>query len=546
MWNGTTRHAWIRHLLVAALYAVGYVLLRSVSVSNWNLPAGLRLVCLLLVPYRYWPALIVGEAIPVGYQALDCQHLFGWTWTALAAVPPMLINAPAAAWFRRHTSLQREDGQTDMGLLLALALVCSGITAAGNSLALASAVSPTGQAMPAVTLQIVFIYILGNYIGALTLTPAVLAVRAWLHDRRHATARHPLEQVALLRDGMVGLLPSVLLLSWIGYASQSDDTMQVCRVAMFLPVAWLALRHGWQGAATGGALVSAVIALTSTMLRDPAVIQAHAIIGFAITTLLMFGSRMAHQAADAEQRDHLVREHSLLLAQEGLYQEEQRLRQAAEALEHVGQSMRDMQNRLLERLRHILPANEERAYSRQAALAQHEMHRLSNALFPRAWRERGVPANLQDGPLAHAVSLAGASYQCELSGKGLDLLAPDVHMTLYRLASESLVYALARQPTWNVRLRVRGGFTHGQRWAVMRMDCERTLVADANTPPAADSWSKAMSMLGASGLDIETIRERAQIYGGEVHLRESETGLRITMLLHDALRTTRVMAGGRS
>src|SRR5215471_14025461 len=81
MWNGTTRHAWIRHLLVAALYAVGYVLLRSVSVSNWNLPAGLRLVCLLLVPYRYWPALIVGEAIPVGYQALDCQHLFGWTWT---------------------------------------------------------------------------------------------------------------------------------------------------------------------------------------------------------------------------------------------------------------------------------------------------------------------------------------------------------------------------------------------------------------------------------------------------------------------------------
>nr|WP_276320305.1 MULTISPECIES: MASE1 domain-containing protein [Dyella] len=534
MQEGTARFAWARHIAVAALYAACYMLLRAVSVSNWSLPASLRLAALLFVPYRYWPAMIVGEFLPLGFISYICREEFGTTWALLAAIPPILPCAPVVAWFRRRTRLLQSEGRVDMALLLVAMLICAVLTTAGNTAALAVVQSPDNTPLQGVTLQIVFGYFLGNFLGALTLTPVMIAARGWLMGNTRLWLGHAMARGGLLRNAFVYLVPVLVALGLIGYAG-SGDTMQICRIAMFLPVAWLALRHGWQGAAVGGALASIAVAFTASVVRDPYVIQAQAIIAFAISTLLMFGSRIARQS-DVDLRDHLVKEQGLLLAQQGLYQEEQRLRQAAEALEHVGQSMRDMQNRLLDRLRHTLPANEERAYSRQAALAQHEMHRLTNALYPRAWRERGVPATLQDGPLAQAVSMTGASYKCVLAGRGLSLLAPDVHMTLYRLASEALVYALTRQSIRHVELTVRGGLTHGQRWAVMRMDCVRDALA-GDTATATESWKKVMSLLGAAGLGVETIRERAQIYGGGVHVRETSAGLRITILLHDALRT---------
>ena len=54
-------HAKLRQIGVVVAYAVGFSLLKEISVSHWNLIAGLRLLCLLVVPYRYWPAMIIGE-----------------------------------------------------------------------------------------------------------------------------------------------------------------------------------------------------------------------------------------------------------------------------------------------------------------------------------------------------------------------------------------------------------------------------------------------------------------------------------------------------
>jgi hypothetical protein len=217
------------------------------------------------------------------------------------------------------------------------------------------------------------------------------------------------------------------------------------------------------------------------------------------------------------------------------------MRQAADALEHIGQSIRENHNRLLDRLRHVLPANEEHSYSRHVVLAQHEMHRLANALHPRGWRERGVPATLREGPFAQAIHLAGASYQCDLSGRGLSQLAPDVHLTLYRLACEVLVYVLARAPMQHVHLQLRGGYTGGRRWVVMRLIGEPMAQDVARQDEAP--WKQAMTLLGASGLGMGTIRDRAHIYGGDVHVRDLPQRLSVTLLLHDSLRSASIHQG---
>nr|WP_279236709.1 MASE1 domain-containing protein [Dyella sp. RRB7] len=538
---GTGLRAWSRQVAVSGAYALCYLLLREVSVSHWNLPAGLRIACLLLFPYRYWPALIVGEFIPVGYHAWHNQDEFGWRWAALAAIPPILLLAPVIAWCRPHARLLRSAHQINAATLLTMTLIGALLTTCGNVAALAAVQLPAGEAAPDINAHVLLGYFLGNYLGALAIAPTATALYLWVVENRNESIGAALWQSQLARDCLVGVILPLLVLMCLAFSSQGDGT-QVFRIAMFLPVVWLTSRHGWQGAALGGTLASTAVTLTSAMVRDPAVIQAQALIAFAITTLLMLGTRIGHQA-HFDRADRMDTLRGLQLAQQGLYLEELRLRQAADALEHIGHNIRESQNRLLDSLRHVLPASEERTYSRQAALAQHEMHRLANALYPRGWRERGVPATLREGPFAQAVHMAGASYRCDLSGRGLSQLAPDVHMALYRLACEVLVYVLSRAPAQHIHLQVRGGYTDGRRWVVMRITSERPASADEQAVPSPESWKQAMTLLGASGLGIATIRDRAQIYGGNVHLRDRPQGLSVTLLLHDSLRAVPLNRG---
>jgi glucose-6-phosphate-specific signal transduction histidine kinase len=533
---------WGRHVAVCLAYAVSYALLRDISVSHWNLPAGLRVACLLLLPYRYWPALLVGELIPVGYHAWHCVDDFGWRWSALASVPPLLPLMAVVAWARKHARLLLDWRQVNMPMLLGVILAGAVLTALDDLAVVMAVRMPAGMPDPVLDAQVVFGYFLGNYLGALALAPSVIAIYLWEIGRAKTAHETSLWHSRLAKDVVVGVLTSLLVLMGLVFSSQGDN-MQVFRIAMFLPVVWLTSRHGWQGAALGGTLASVAVTMTSSIVRDPGVMQAQALIAFAITTLLMLGSRIAQQAqmSQSSQVDTL---RGFQLAQQGLYLEELRMRQAADALEHIGHTIRENHNRLLDRLRHVLPSSEEHTYSRQVALAQHEMHRLANALYPRGWRERGVPATLREGPFAQAIHLAGATYQCELSGRGLSQLAPDVHLALYRLACEVLVHVLSRGPMQDIRLQLRGGHTRGRRWVVMRLTGRRT---PEHTPMPArdrlhaldnDGWKQAMTLLGASGLGISSIRDRAHIYGGGIHVRETAELASVTLLLHDSLRTS--------
>ncbi|MDR3443634.1 MULTISPECIES: MASE1 domain-containing protein [unclassified Dyella] len=528
---------WGRHVAVCLGYALTYALLGRIFVSHWNLPTGLRVACLLLFPYRYWPALLVGECIPVGYQAWHGVGEFGWRWFALAALPPVLPLMAMTAWVRRHARLLLDRHQINMPMLLGLILASAVLIALDDVLVAMAVQMPAGQPAPVLDAQTIFGYFMSNYLGALAIAPAAIALVLALAD--HATET-PRWRNRLAKDAAVGVLIPLLVLMGLVFSSQGDS-MQIFRIAMFLPVVWLTSRHGWQGAAIGGTLASVAVTMTSSIVRDPAVIQAQALIAFAITTLLMLGSRIVQQA-QVNQPDQTDALRGFQLAQQGLYLEELRLRQAADTLEHIGHTIRENHSRLLDRLRHVLPSNEERTYARQVAQAQHEMHRLANALYPRGWRERGVPATLREGPFAQAIHMAGATYACELSGRGLSQLAPDVHMALYRLACEVLVHVLSRGPMQDIQLRLRGGHTRGRRWVVMRLE-GRCASSQAPTPDrdpihAVDNepWKQAMTLLGASGLGISSIRDRTHIYGGDVHVRDLDPLVSVTLLLHDSLR----------
>lgn len=520
------------HVAVVVAYIANYFLLRQVTVSHWNLVTGLRVVCMLLVPTRYWPALIVGELVPVAYAGWSNHDRFGWPWAAAMAVPPLLLGAPVFAWCRRHVSWFR-SGRVDMAVLLSYVLLAAVLGALVNTVALALVQMPDGKAPPAITSHIVLSYFLGGFLGALTVVPMFMAAWIW-RPRSLADVATSLRGNFALHL-LAGVLPTLCVLAWIALHIDNGDVVEVARMAMFLPVAWMTLRHGWQGAAMAGTFASVAVQLTETVLGEPSLIQAQSLIAFAISSLLMLGSKLG---TDVVAKFEDIRPdgdawRGLQLAQQGLYQEEQRLRQVAETLERLGQNVREGQQRMLDRLKPMLP-DMDHTYVRHLDFTQREMHRLANALHPRSWRERGLAETFVDGPLAQAASMVGAHYCCDLSGDGLGQLAPGVHMMLYRQACEVLVYLLAREPLRGVRLQIRGGCTRGRRWVVLRVMAER--MAPSQRGKSVPEWRQVVSLLGTNGEGMATICERTQIYGGVVHEHETSETLRISMLLHDALR----------
>lgn len=291
------RPPWGQIIAVAAAYAACYEVTRYFSYSHWILTAGLRLACLLLVPYRFWPALILGEALPVAQNALLHAEDFGWAWASVSAIPFIPLCMPFIKAIRERMPLYDGNGQINATTLLFATLACAAVTAVRTDLAVFAAliVNPDGwEAWRAEGLIDLLAYVLGAYLGALSLAPVLLATREWFRD---SLSWHRFFTSQLIRDVAVGALPLLIAITTAASAS-SGLGLDVLRLATAVPVIALTLRHGWKGTAVGGLLSSVALATTSTVLLDPAMIRTQVILALVISGSLFAGIRQSHAAAD--------------------------------------------------------------------------------------------------------------------------------------------------------------------------------------------------------------------------------------------------------
>ncbi|WP_266157599.1 MASE1 domain-containing protein [Dyella silvatica] len=521
---------WLRQVAVVAVYALSYGLLRQVSFVHWFLPAGLRLLCLLFVPYRYWPAMIVGEMLPLAKISYDCLDQFGPVYALIKLFPPIVLAMPIVRWCRSRLSLFDAQHSVRMSTLLFCTLLVSMVTAVRDiSFLYTLREQPPGE-------NPMFWdwgsqYFLGNYLGILTVVPLALLIRDIWREGTPNTLWKRLSRNRLVFDGVGLLLPALVLLTWLA-ANVSGDFSLVARMAMFMPVAWMALRHGWSGVALAGSAASLCVALITPDESDAITLQAQVFISFAITTLLMLGARIATLRVH-EEKERMDGQLALQLAQQGLYLGELRMCQTADALEQVGSAIQQSHNRFLERLRNMLSTTEERVYYRQAIATQQQVFRLADSIYPRTLQSRGFPSTLNNGPIAKAMDDMGIAYDSNLSGRGWSRLDPGVQIALYRLACEAVVHLFEQsQSIDQLRLVLRAGETHGRRWAVLKIDAvfDRS---KASREPKQNEWEELSYRLGVGGLGLDAIRDRARIYGGAIHTRSTSKGARLSLLLHD-------------
>lgn len=523
---------WLRHIIAALGYALAYLALRPYSDGFWALNTGLRLACLLLVPTRYWPALVIGEIFPLAYSNYQCLEQFGPTWVAIASIPPLLMGMPVVLWFQKLRPPLPKARFFNIGALLSCATAVSVVSAAATFGLVMTVQLPPGSPPYHPGVLNALILLIGGYLGILTVVPIALLARfEFVSFKSIKTTIQKLKDSRPTLDGAVIALPIIAVLFWLSVRS-TGDIKQVARFAMFIPVAWLALKHGWRAAVMGNVLVLAAIRFEIEPSVEVGIIQLQAFMAFAATLLFTLGARVTAQN-QLEEQERFDAKKALQLAQQRMHFSEMKMRQTAYALEQVSNEIDTAQYRLIDHIRRLSPAVDGRSYHLQAASTRQQVHQLANSVYPLAWRERGLPTALRE-TLARALDEAGVAYSMELQGRGLSEVSPDVHIAIYRLACEAAVFLSAEHECSRIRLRLRGGKSHGKRWAVLRLEgTHRVGDAGAATRKAANEWKKLAAHLGTSDVSLGSMRDRARLYSGELHAQIKSRSARVTALFLD-------------
>ncbi|TPG46193.1 hypothetical protein EAH75_16400 [Rhodanobacter glycinis] len=527
MSHGSRWNVWLRHGAVALGYALGYVLLRQVSWSHWVLLAGYRLSVLLLVPYRYWPALVVGEMGPVAYVSLSCLEAFGWVWSSVMLVPPIALAMPLVRACRDRLNMIPAHGPVRMGAVLVCTLAVSGLWSLVILAALS--VAKTSSNFPPIDYGVAAAqYFIGNYLGILTLVPLVLMVwegrvkraASWRLAVEHALGERLAIEVAAF------VVPALALLVWIGLEASGDGSRQVARMLMFLPVIWLALRHGWHGAAVGGTVASIAVVLTMPELYDTSTLQAEVFVAFATTSMLLFGSRIAllHQQKG---RGSESAGKSLDLARRIQAQCEAQLRQTSLGIELISETIHATEELMFERLRQVRPMVDPRELRRRTTVTREQLFQLADGLNPVTLREHGLVAALRRGGIARALDSHRIGYWCLARG-GIDQLSHAMQLALHRLACEGIAHLCGAHSVSDLTVHLRSGQHAGRRWVVVRIDA-----LFSEDPGLRVHGGPLLHRLAATGLGLDAIKDRAELYDGTVKVRTTAHGKCISMMVYD-------------
>jgi two-component system, NarL family, sensor histidine kinase FusK len=516
----------LRQAAVVLGYVAVYTLIRPISDAHWELCSGLRLALLLLLPYRYWAALAVGDTIECAYQSSLSVTQFGLPW-ALASSLPMIAFAMPVVWFcREKLTLFPSRHVVNFQTLLLCTLTVPIVWSLVNYAVMLLAKNPGLEITPVVG---VYLFV-GCYVALLTTIPWTIIAKLEFHSGLLVKRLRGFFKSSLALDAAGILIPSQLILSWLTLHGKEDK--QVYCLFMFLPVAWLTLKHGWRAAVIGGTLVVACInVLLNYDTPDPMVLQVQSMIAFAITCLIAMGARISalHQREAQERVDV---EQAMRLARQSLQVGEMRLRQASETLEYVCGEMQVTQNRLLNRFRMMLPANESQMYSKQAATAQEKMYQIADAMHPIAWRRRGLRAALREN-LGRALDEAGIAYNYQVKGRGFGAHAANLHTMIYRLACESVVYICANVHCSDIRLTLRGVDIDGNRLVALRIEGHLDSGTEDSSFFRQGQRDRLAHKLGVTGLDLVELRDHVRLFNGEFHVRPTDKTLRLTFLLQD-------------
>jgi glucose-6-phosphate-specific signal transduction histidine kinase len=517
-----TSFLW-RCVAVALLYAITYLGIRHLSLEahsafNWVPVMGLRFSCLLLVPRKYWPALFIGDFVPLAYANYLCLDQFGWPLVIFDSIPPLVLMAPVFLILEKRLPSLERPVASNMGAMLASMLLITVIIVVRDVIGYYLDKSvPPGETWNPVGFGCNMF--LGTYLGILALTPLALWIvrGARRMTAQHATIHRILTQ-ARSRSALeiTGFLALVGIMAAFGQHTTPREH-QLVLLGLFIALLVASWRHGWQGTAIIGAAVNIAIAGTMPATGDYATLYAQAVMAIALTGLLMFGatSTVARKATSALKK-------SLREARQQLFQAERDKIKGAYLLDEIVKHTRklyDVQGRLL--------ARDFTQQHEQFGELERQFERIAVGVFPRMWLYFGG----SNGPIVQALRDLGVHCVVHerLHDPRLVHLPHEIQIALYRLACEATVHLAEHAP--------RDRFSLAMSMRKQGEDDEWQVEAIVESYGQAMTFTTnqlkhLMTSLGAFGLSEQSMCNRAQLYAGDVtitHATKDGTSIMIRL-----------------
>lgn len=510
---------WQIQLVCTAVYALAYLLLREVTMSQWNMLTSLRLASLLLLPCRYWPALAVGEGLPLILENERALQQLGHLWFGFASLPPILLLMPLVFGLRRILPRPgRQTGEHVPGLLLLVLLASIAISLRGL---LQYSIGPLGNAdgQPLPWFLLASRYLIGNFLPAVTFLPLVLLASEYPSPIR----RQQRPRCGRLAPQTIELVLALLLITGItcwGGISRHGIRLGF-QLSLLLPVLWLALRRGWRPAAMASAAGSIGLMLIMPRQHDLATLEAETIYAFIVTTVLLLGARTSIWRQAVDERDGSAR-----MARQSLYSHELKLRQSARTLTGLHQALQLTHARLMQRLQLTEAAPDAQRIRRELGDLGALLERLSRSLAFSPWYAPGLSGGAtSSGNVGQTLQGLGMNYHADPCGQ-LSLLPADVMTVLSRLSCEILAQLILRDTRQDISIR---SSTAVQARGGLRVQ----LVAECSGPPLPlPMRGPLLASLGANGMDFDEIRAMARLFHGDCSVGPAVLGgTRVSLIL---------------
>lgn len=537
---------WRMGALLALAFGVAYHAFGYVQFYHWNIANGLLFTALWALPRRWWPWLsmaTIAERIAAGmFVYLDAGRFLGhWSGPVQFVLgnllEPLLILPGVLllqAWKVQPARIAggRAIAMLHVAAMLSALLVVGkdvlyvlndGVIADVRRGLIYNPVPISGPGSMALLAAFAIKNALGNFIGIMLVAPLAW----WSGNAAHRAGSH-----AILREGARWLLPAIALYLLAARASPGSQLGELLRLLLLAAVVVFAMRHGWRGAALSVLAASLAIALEDhigTSALNPIWMQLFIAITGAMA--LMFGATVddlqrntaALETAHAT-ATRLSAELHAAAARNLQAEERERRKLAGELHDEFGQTLTAMQT-------HLKLAQPEFMRIARTDVAdtlldltramRHNIAGVLEALRPVALDELGLYGAIDRGGIRRLAEDAGLALRVRLEGDArLLALLDDTHrIAAYRAVQASVTNVVRHAHAGTCEVRIRANQRNGMLWLFLNI--------------ADDGIGRAAWVAPKHG--ITALRDRVTALGGGLHLADRNPGVRVHVLLRQAL-----------
>ena len=358
-------------------------------------------------------------------------------------------------------------------------------------------------------------YVLGHFLGVLTLTPLILAARDAMRGKTLRLLTSEVLDNRMLLESAAILVPVLGLLIWIGLRSaMGSDVRYIAQVAMFLPVVMLALRHCWLGAAISGSAASIAIVVLMPARYDHATVQAQTLMAFVLPAMLIIGTKITAWHRQ-DQQEKLDMRQALALAQRSYFEGEQQLRRAARML-------REMQTMGSSRILYASPVERHQ----RAQPLMEASSRFIEYCDPLEGQGRSLSSAVEKGSLAQVLTAHQVPFRANYYG-GVSALPAALHLAIYRMICGGVAHLADEDCLGEVVISVRCRQYRSQRWVVLRV-----LGKEARDGSLSHAGTTALQQLSRHN-SFQSLRDSAATFGGAARQRTRGRWSHLTIALSD-------------